>query len=421
MIVMVRKKNLIIPHSPLHSHELNARASFNFSSDSVSFNWSDSITESIEKFNSMDKKNLLLKVYRGESKTSAVQNINKRWYIEVNYLSTSGRKQRKLIYISSKLKNASERERSIKEILRSFKGIDDIDALPQPTQKQHALFEALKSKHAYLGHKGRLDYNSKVKIFLNWIQQKDVRLINHQDAMNFVNYLAEKRNNTTINNYLLTLKLLFSVLVKSGKIKKSPFANIDPLKKVQKSLQRLNEVEQARLKKAIIKSDIQLWMAVQFVYCCFIRPGSELRRLKISNINFKEGYLQVPGEASKNSRTQNVVIPPYFLAWLIKNKIDQYDSNYFIIGSNGQPGVKALGANTLTRRHRLILDNLGFDKTYGLYSWKHTGVWNCVKAGLNIKEIQTQLRHHSLDMVSEYLKNLGVTDMPDIALKFPAI
>lgn len=63
----------------------------------------------------------------------------------------------------------------------------------------------------------------------------------------------------------------------------------------------------------------------------------------------------------------------------------------------------------------------GIQGHYSFYSLKHTGVVRAVKAGVNIKEIQLQLRHHSLDMVNEYLKNLGVFDLEDIELKLPAL
>ncbi len=39
----------------------------------------------------------------------------------------------------------------------------------------------------------------------------------------------------------------------------------------------------------------------------------------------------------------------------------------------------------------------------------------------NIKYLQMQLRDHSMDMLNEYLKNLGVMDSDRIRDLFPAI
>ena len=41
-------------------------------------------------------------------------------------------------------------------------------------------------------------------------------------------------------------------------------------------------------------------------------------------------------------------------------------------------------------------------------SWKHTGAGTFVKNNGNLKDLQTQLRHHSLDQVNDYLKDMGV-------------
>ena len=56
-----------------------------------------------------------------------------------------------------------------------------------------------------------------------------------------------------------------------------------------------------------------------------------------------------------------------------------------------------------------------------LYSWKHTGAVMAVKAGIHIKQLQIQLRHHSLDQVDQYLRDLGVSDLSDLARSFPGI
>lgn len=68
-----------------------------------------------------------------------------------------------------------------------------------------------------------------------------------------------------------------------------------------------------------------------------------------------------------------------------------------------------------------MLKDLNITGRYGFYSWKHTGAVMAVKGGINIKDLQLQLRHHSLDMVNEYLKNLGVTDSERLLNHFPGI
>jgi len=54
-------------------------------------------------------------------------------------------------------------------------------------------------------------------------------------------------------------------------------------------------------------------------------------------------------------------------------------------------------------------------------SWKHTGVVNAYKAGVDIKSIQRQCRHTAIDMTDNYLKSLGLYDNEEFLLKMPGI
>ena len=44
-----------------------------------------------------------------------------------------------------------------------------------------------------------------------------------------------------------------------------------------------------------------------------------------------------------------------------------------------------------------------------------------LKAGVSVKELQMQLRHHSLDQVNAYLRQMGVMDMDNLVDRFPEI
>ncbi len=88
----------------------------------------------------------------------------------------------------------------------------------------------------------------------------------------------------------------------------------------------------------------------------------------------------------------------------------------------GSKHMKPMEENTMEHRHRTLLQELNFDTDrYKVYSWKHTGAVMAVKAGVHVKQLQIQLRHHSLDQVDEYLRQLGVSDLGDLRANFPSI
>ncbi len=83
--------------------------------------------------------------------------------------------------------------------------------------------------------------------------------------------------------------------------------------------------------------------------------------------------------------------------------------------------TKPVAINYFIGRFRPILTTLGFGNEYQLYSWKHTGAVAAVRAGASLKELQIQLRHHSLEEVDKYIRQLGVNDLQDLEGRFPAI
>ena len=171
-----------------------------------------------------------------------------------------------------------------------------------------------------------------------------------------------------------------------------------------------------RLKKHISDADPELWLFCSFIYYCAIRPN-ELRQLRVEHIEFYENKILVPGQVSKNHHTQYVAIPPAFKndvmalmdrkpsAWLFPSKQkDGYPVSY----------------NNMGTRHRKFLRKLGFGSAYKLYSWKHTGAVMAARAGVSLKELQLQFRHHSLDETDRYLRQMGVDTMLTID-KYPAL
>ena len=55
-----------------------------------------------------------------------------------------------------------------------------------------------------------------------------------------------------------------------------------------------------------------------------------------------------------------------------------------------------------------MIEDLELNTDYTLYSWKHSGVVAAYNAGVDIKTIQNQCRHHSLEQTDVYLKSLGL-------------
>lgn len=228
----------------------------------------------------------------------------------------------------------------------------------------------------------------------------------------FLQHLQDTRHPTTYNKYVVTLKKL---LGEAGY--RHLLDGVENLRASSTPARYFQRHQARRLLAAIDEQDSELGLFVRFLYFCFIRPR-ELRSLRVGDILLEEGEIRVPGKASKNAKTQFVVIPAAFrpcLAGLYDRPPGEY------VFPSPADRSKRLGKNTMYRRHAKFLDALGFGEGYTLYSWKHTGAVAAAKAGISIKELQLQLRHHSLDETDQYLRQMGVKDLNRLKEQFPGV
>jgi integrase len=123
-------------------------------------------------------------------------------------------------------------------------------------------------------------------------------------AKDFLHYVKTdlQRHNTTRNQYRVNLKHLFALLKEREVIEKNPFDKTKKLPTVKTSKKPYNKQQQSLLKDYISSANCELWLAVQFIYYCFIRPN-ELRQLKLEDIDLEQGKIFVRGEIAKNKKT----------------------------------------------------------------------------------------------------------------------
>lgn len=252
-------------------------------------------------------------------------------------------------------------------------------------------------------------YASIVKLFFESLSGKEptAKLIEE-----FFIDLRKRRHPTTYNKYRLHLKQLFDAIGVYGM-----FESIEKVKNEKTPLRYFQKHQARKIKAHLQTRDAELWTFIQFIYYCFIRP-KELRALRACDVMLEEEKIFIPGEVSKNKKGQYITIPDCFLPelqWIYNLSPAAY------LFPSPMDLSKPIGRNTMYRRHHLVLKELNFGKSYSLYSWKHTGAVAAAKAGISVKELQIQLRHHSLDETDKYLRQMGVSDLVHLKSQFPKI
>lgn len=264
-----------------------------------------------------------------------------------------------------------------------------------------------------LRKKTRQVYKTKIDAFINYCELKnttEVREITNKFCKQFLAYCRFK-SNTTHNSYKENLCSFFAEAKEIGMIENNPFEHIRSLPEHKRG-QMFFRKEQVQQLCLHLEEREQLFMACKLLYYCFIR-NEEIANLPIQDINISERIIVVHSSYAKNKKTQTVVIPEEFLpevkVWYKRQKLA--GAEYFITKPNGQ---KVPRGDWFNKEHAKIIKELGYGKRYSFYSWKHTGAVEFYKATKDIKALQLQMRHHSLDQTDEYLREFGVMEQTTI-------
>jgi len=328
-------------------------------------------------------------------------NLSKRWFV---YWYEGSTRRRRYGSINRHNTKAGRRE-AARQLITLLKA----ELRRKVSKTEESLLRFLDDNRPRWRPRTREQYSSVLNVLLEWLAGRELT----QDLLEaFLHQLLVNRHPTTYNKYLAILPRLFrgaGLHYDFSRIEKAK-ANSTPARYFQRHQAKI-------LLRRIDEADAELGLFVRFLYFCFIRP-KELRFLRVGDVLLEEGEIRVPGSASKNTKTQFVAIPDAFLPYL--GGLYGRSPGDFIFPSR-QDRSKPISKNNMYRRHLRILDELNFGEGYTLYSWKHTGAVMAAKAGISIKELQMQLRHHSLDETDRYLRQMGVKDMGKLKERFPGI
>lgn len=255
-------------------------------------------------------------------------------------------------------------------------------------------------------------YNTHILILVEWLNSKNMQgiamdKITPVTMAEFFHYLAKVRglDRPTCERYFMHVRAIFNYAKKLGEVKEAPMnLVVFPQKGKDKSAEVIHAEDLKMLLTEIKRTDPQLYLACMTIYYCFIRPGRELRLMKIGDIDIEREIVTVVQENAKNSKRQAVTIPRQLAEIFIEYGIDKADKELYIFGNKKKFGTKPCSINMLRYRFNVIRDRLGLPKGYKLYSMKHTGASALHLSGISMRELMDQLRHTKLEATQHYLK-----------------
>lgn len=260
-------------------------------------------------------------------------------------------------------------------------------------------------------HKTFITYVHHIKVFTDWQKEngKNVAInrVTPEMMRDFFMYLANEKHldRDTCDKFAIHIKALFKYAMKKGEATDVPFdLVVFPRKTKDQSADVIHPEHLRTLLIDIKEKDPQLFLACMIQFYCFIRPGRELRFLKVGDIYLDDGLIKINQFNAKNHKEQIVTMPQQLIELCYEYGIDKADRNLYIFGPKKTYGTKAVSENMLRYRFNQFRLKHNLPKGYKFYSFKHTGASMLHKSGISMRELMDQLRHTRLSATEHYLK-----------------
>lgn len=359
--------------------------------------------------------------------------LSRRWYVEYKYLHPEHKQYKKFrIWISERLLTkharyirASEIKDEINNQLRA--GFNPFVPKTVDPWIREAVEDIVLLKQKTCRRKSWVSYKSMTGKFLSWIDQHGytnmtARDLTQQMAVSFLDHLLTKQNlsKCTYNCYLMCMKTIFTDLKARKLVSENPFSTLKKMTLDEPDLVILTNDEKKAIKENLPHKHFQLYCVSMLVYYCFLRPA-EIMRLQVQDIDFENYSILVNGNKSKNKKRYYVTMPMDLARLILSLNLQNYPGSYYIFSNNSHltPGPNQVAPTRVSELwKRYVKEPLNIDK--GIYDLKHNGNGDALLSGVDIRQIQLQNRHWSLEQTQIYLNKFNRNPGEDFRKKMPS-
>jgi integrase len=258
------------------------------------------------------------------------------------------------------------------------------------------------SHRAYISYLRIIEMYNAEKGNIKYIYQFDQSFLSR-----FLDYIYIDRENTarTRNNYLGFLRLFSGYLIEHQYIKTKPTEAISRIGRRNLEKKKRSVIPDSVMQKIgnyFQEKNIHMYLACRILYGCMVRP-SEMSRLKIENINLEKSTILVQKKFSKNRKTESPTIPDDLKELFLELKIKEYPGNYYLFSDDCMPGKEYKHSKQFRDHWDKMKKVLELPKEYQFYSFKHTGITDLIKCGVDLISVRDQARHYDISITNEYI------------------
>ncbi|MEE9239499.1 MAG: site-specific tyrosine recombinase/integron integrase, partial [Thermodesulfobacteriota bacterium] len=254
----------------------------------------------------------------------------------------------------------------------------------------------------YSGHTIRA-YMNDLAEFEDFLKKNSIDLekVNPKNLYLYSLNLYTKNSKSTVSRKLTTLRSFFTFMVRKGLLKQNP-AKLIPLPKKEKSLPVFLTVDEVfNLINSIDQDGIlplRDLAIIELLYSSGLRV-SEISKIKILDIDRKEGLVKVSGKGNKER------IVPFgskageaILKYLERRSELKPKDDHFFLNNRGT-GITARSIDRIVKKYGLLS---GISKKISPHALRHTFATHLLGSGADLRSIQELLGHSSLSTTQRY-------------------
>ena len=270
--------------------------------------------------------------------------------------------------------------------------------------------KAIKNYYIYLSIERSLSKNT-VDAYIRDIKnlakfsKKNPFKIKRDDIINYINFLnISKKSSRTQARIISSIKTFYNYLIFDEKITQNPSSEIySP--KLEKKLPIVLSTEE--IDRIISSFDLSKENGernrtiIECLYSCGLRV-TELVNLKISEINFIDGYIKIIGKGNKQRITPiNKKLSTYLKNYIdnirSKLKIDKSNSDYLFLNRRGKKISRVLVFNIV----KTACQKVGIKKNISPHTFRHSFATHLVE-GADLRAVQEMLGHSNITTTEIY-------------------
>lgn len=254
-----------------------------------------------------------------------------------------------------------------------------------------------------------INYSLDIKKLMRWLDKNDIAIspvsISEELIQKFIYDVSKTLNPRSQSRIISGLKGFFNYLIFEEYRKENPLELIESPNIGRKLPEVLSIQEVDQLVAEIDLSHPQgerNRAILETLYACGLRV-SELIQLKISDLYFEEGFIQVTGKGNKQrlvpiSRNTQKYIEIYRNEIRNHQKIDNKSQDILFVNRNGKKLTRAMIFTIIKR----LTEKAGIQKNISPHTFRHSFATHLLENGADLRAIQQMLGHESITTTEIY-------------------